>query len=665
MKVTNTFYKINNDDPNLKVAVQDLLKLVLTKKQFRFDINEIQTNHELLLENNVLLLKDTKLEISFSAMFYNELLLHFSPIFSFKLTNEISLTFAFVENVQIALKSDLNVNYGIAQFFKNFRSFLLHYTNTELKEDFSQFIQTLSKESEQLLYDFNSAYCNILPYLKIDENLIFSNANHLMKVLQSDVMFNANIGIVGKSLKEYCILNIESGKKLLAYSLSAENNSNVVTPVLAGIYDSERELMWEELMSLQKQDDNTVSLLLAFSSIGVLNNTEAKWQFEFINSLNHESDIAKINLPRFYVSLINDKNLTDIELKKKCFTKIGDLIISTNQNVRNFVLREMQFIDETSLNTIDVIIKLFRTPDFDHSTMQNIGRIFSSYQHLESFLELLKAYVVIFKKPCDLDNFKPTLDYFNTNFKESFSEQIIKLITNNSGGFRNLGHRIIDCIKPHRGKFSFASDLLKLNSITQIKIIVSVFNEVKEPKNSIPLVSPLLKSPYQKIVDTLTWKLELMTEDYGKAVINVLTSELDLTIPANENLINRITKYRIDFYQKIDEKNKIKEFDPVNTHSKYYRLFFENYGKSFNKYAAESHKGKSMFNQLGVKTVILSKGGGWKTNGKDSVSKLGKIEVSFLIPRTSFINPEFYDWEFRTRYIENWENKFKEWEAIT
>jgi len=113
------------------------------------------------------------------------------------------------------LKSELNVNYGIAQFFKNFRSFLLHYTNTELKEDFSQFIQTLSKESEQLLYDFNSAYCNILPYLKIDENLIFSNAIHLMKVLQSDVMINTNIGSIGNSLKEYCVLNIESGKNYL------------------------------------------------------------------------------------------------------------------------------------------------------------------------------------------------------------------------------------------------------------------------------------------------------------------------------------------------------------------------------------------------------------------------------------------------------------------
>jgi hypothetical protein len=49
---------------------------------------------------------------------------------------------------------------------------------------------------------------------------------------------------------------------------------------------------------------------------------------------------------------------------------------------------------------------------------------------------------------------------------------------------------------------------------------------------------------------------------------------------------------------------------------------------------------------------------------EDAYDELGYVSTSFQLPRSYFISPENFDWNFRVLYIKNWKNILKKWEAI-
>lgn len=54
--------------------------------------------------------------------------------------------------------------------------------------------------------------------------------------------------------------------------------------------------------------------------------------------------------------------------------------------------------------------------------------------------------------------------------------------------------------------------------------------------------------------------------------------------------------------------------------------------------------------------VTLLKGGGWKIEGRDEISKLGKISTSFSLPRVYFTRPENFDFESGIEMVTNWDD---------
>ena len=79
--------------------------------------------------------------------------------------------------------------------------------------------------------------------------------------------------------------------------------------------------------------------------------------------------------------------------------------------------------------------------------------------------------------------------------------------------------------------------------------------------------------------------------------------------------------------------------------------------ESINKGATEN----SLLGILGVSTIQLSKGGGWRFGAKNNISQLGRIESSFTMPRSYFINPNEFELEKGFLNTEDWnEEEFLE-----
>jgi hypothetical protein len=648
----------------LKNSISELIKYSIDSKKFKFEKSEFQFDISLLEANEILVGEESKLIISESAIYYSEFFNHFSSHLKFELTENINEAFDFISKIEDELKTDQPFNTNVYSFFKGFKSFVLFLVYKKFNTDFSAFIQTLNKESGHILYDFNYTYAKLVPFLNTPTNILYNNLNHLITGVTSDVQYNSNLYEISNAIREFCKKNPEDGKALLQYSIEQPTIvHNLIIPVIGGLYEKNRELFWNEILELVKKPELRVSVICALSFTNALTNEEANKYYSTISSFENQIEEELFNLPKFFISQINNKAIDDESIKDSCFLKLNELILNPNQKLRQVILNELSFVDGYDSKGIIVLKTLVGDASFDKEQISLVGHVFIRNKDLLGFIDLITIYGEKFKLDFKAENFSSALYHFRQEFAENLSQEIIKLITNDSGAIRYIGVRIIEYLTPHNGRFIFQTDILNCNAITQYKIWMSILGEIKEPKYTLPMLFPLLNSPYSFVREAFICKMEQLTEEYGSSVLETIETELDITNIDYSNIYNRIKNYSEFFWAEISKKRGIKELNPLYTQSDLYTLYSSNYGKSFNKNLSEGVEKKSIFMQFAT-TVVLAKGGGWKHEKKGKVEKLGQISTSFQLPRSHFVNPESFDWEFRTNYFENWKNKFKKWEAI-
>lgn len=651
-------------DNELKDSIGELIKYIINEKKFQFKKEDLKFDINQLESNGIVKISEQHLEISNSSLFFNQFFLHYSNKYTYTLTANIDEAFSFIAKVDEDFKT-AGYNAGIFSFFKRFSRFMLFLLHKEFSLDFSEYILNLNKAtSGQRLYDFCNSYCKILPYLQTDGEIIYKNLAHLLnEVTDETVRFNSNVGEIRNSLTYYCKSNSEKGIAILDY---AQNQNPVVvnlnSAIIQGIYEIKRNDYWEQIETISLTAEYRLSIMLALSAAKAETDVEAQKHFDLVYSFKELSDLELFNLPQFLVSIINNKNGSP-ELKKTCLGKLEELITNSNQNLRGIVLSEISFINGFDDERIEILKKLIATADFNKEQINSVAQVFINNKSLQGFIELIHLYAVKYKLDFNAEIFSSAFYHFRNDQPEKLSIELIKLLTHDLGEIRFVGSRILNYLTPHNGHFIFQTDILQLDALTQYKLWMSIFGETKEPGVSIPMLLPLLRSSFPFVKEAFIGRMELLTEEYGSSVAETLQKELDLNISENVEVLDRIKKYADDFWNEISKKRNIKEFNPVYTQSELYTLHSTNYGKSFNKSLSENvHKG-SIFMQFAT-TVILAKGGGWKHEKHSKVAKLGQVSTSFQLPRSYFISPESFDWNFRKHYIKNWKNILKKWEAI-
>ena len=122
--------------------------------------------------------------------------------------------------------------------------------------------------------------------------------------------------------------------------------------------------------------------------------------------------------------------------------------------------------------------------------------------------------------------------------------------------------------------------------------------------------------------------------------------------------------YSNSFHEKfVDIKKDIKEINPFYSQYQIFKEFNINHRRVFNREMnKKSHNTPLFFSE--ISEIILAKGGGWKINGKNDLSKLGKFSTSFSLPRIYFIDPENFDYDRLIEINQNWKGHFTEIEKM-
>jgi hypothetical protein len=208
----------------------------------------------------------------------------------------------------------------------------------------------------------------------------------------------------------------------------------------------------------------------------------------------------------------------------------------------------------------------------------------------------------------------------------------------------------------------FSTKLTDLSALNQYKLVVSLADHYFEGELRVGFFAPLLDSPYLLVKELVLHKLEIMLENYGREIIDQLTSFFKPEDPAYKHHFVRLEKHLTDFNTQISKTLHIKELDPRYTQHNYWKQFQTLQQRDWRE-SVDKHVQQHSLAAVLSTQVMVAKGGGFKIRPEDEIGTMKKIGTSVSLPREYLLFPELYDWEMAEAGLENWKGKFESWEV--
>lgn len=630
----------------MEKIISSFVDILIDQKKLQFSLTEINPNN-LLFKNNILKKEDNQIVIANFKIITPYFIEKYKDILGFQIYSFDDTT-KFIKSVIKDFNSKSYV-YDSPSIEKEIWKYFIIKANSEEGYNFTNYLSSVDlKKKPKGIYNFIEGYSAVMPDLKLTATEIFENAIILADITKSDAEYNFDLGNVLNSIRKKCCSDYETGLILLEKFLVLEGEKeNIISAAVAGLYDSQNINFYKSVLEkLIETDVKRNPIFFGLSKISKIENSDCDL---FINIFTKywNIDSLEITLLSLIFSIVKSENVKYLDF---CF----QAMISGSENEKNvyFILSNLGSMKTYSEQKTNVIVKLISQDYFSiEKYLHRIGHLLWDLDDLNCFSNILLS--IIKAKPFErcAKNFKTLLIRIE---RIALDELIIGLLTNYSASKRFIGRDIFQEMSTHQ-PYKFSLDIVKLPTLSQYKLLVSLTQDFYHPKDSITSLLPLLysKSPFVK--GRFLRKLEQISEDYGGHVIDIFKNNLDLSIPVYKEVVDRITHYIEDFYQThTGLKNSILEFNPYNTHYKSIRNFNDLFHKNFNKSLDLEAKEDSLFSILGAESVQLAKGGGFRMGAQKEISQLNSFGSSFTMPRSYFINPNKYDLEKGLLLRQDW-----------
>lgn len=647
----------------LEEEVKLLVNLILLENKYQFTKNQFLKSTKLLKKYGVI--KKTKsdlITIQNSEILSYILLDTLIGKHDFLPSNDFSENFKFIDYIETVYEK---VNLNLGGFEEYFIKFFLIYTNEQFQSDFKNFIHNDSDILKENKFRFADAFVKTLPFLELPNSTLTIHLNTLLGLLNGDGTYY----IFLNDLKKYFLSVPEKSLTIFEDLIEQSNyNSDILSTLIASLYSNYGKFFFNKyLQSFLKNGSHTVAIIIGFSNVEL----KAQDNLTFFISIYDQffqicDERHKLYFIHNLITVID--NNTENEIVEKCFLEISNIIKSTNDY---YIIDKVLWRIATSKNnTNKVLLKntnlmylCISSLTFTEGHLSNLDTLICSQNvSNDTFSTIIEQIAIKFPLKCLANKFQQSLRCFLVNQKKEFEQTIIQLLIHNIGFVRFLANDILGILS-NKG-YKFENDILKLNSLSQYKLWVSITTTHKEPKYILPTLLPLINSKNLFVRESFIAKIENYSENYGWSVIDLLKQELNLNNDYDKLVYERTYIHRKDFSEtKIRIKQDVKELDPNYVQNRYLSNFRKNFHRNMGNTIRENVEKNSIISQLAT-TVILAKGGGWQIDKNREISKLSNIEQSVSLPRDFFIEPEIYNLEFTKSINENWQKIFDKWEAI-
>ncbi|WP_075604076.1 hypothetical protein [Saccharicrinis aurantiacus] len=654
-------YKLDNNKA-LKFNLDLLVDYSISSKTLIFNQDIDGIAFEKLSEYQIIKLQSNKYHLIdfevFGFCIYN----------LYKRKSKIKLTCDF--NTFVSLLKEIEADYKSSKFTRNLTTLMNQLwaiaildSNQNFNIDCTVYLRSLdTKANRDDLFSFNEGYSSVLPLLNIKVAEFYQNGIRLINCTKSDVNYNMPLGSIIKGIRNKINQNVEWGLRCFEHSITQPDlEINFLIPIITGLYDELRSSFYRKYLE-DKIFTNTldVSIICGLSSVQYIKDEECELFFEIFNQVDKGNTHVLVNLPKLLFAIIRSKEVgLDKKHIKKSFELLADLLEIDNTNLICHILSENEFQDDHPKLRQRLIINFIRKRHFKQEYLNFINHFLWKLNDVIYLEKVLYAIAEVLPFKSISKNISSSLNEVRSKHTMEFDKIIVHLLIKDIAYFRFLATDIINDL--YSSNYSFAYNILELNSLDQYKLWVSLFQINREPKYLLPCLLPLLKSKSELVKESFVCKLEEYTESYGSSVTKILKQKLDFNDNDLKAVFKRVQNHTDEFYKKnVLVKNGIKELNPSFSQNKLFVDYNKNHSRRFSLQIKKSSENDNSFMNL-ISKVVLLKGGGWKMDGRDEISKLGNFGTSFSLPRKYFINPELFDYEFHKETRGDWDkNSFKE-----
>lgn len=643
---------------DLKSNLDLLVNYSLANKILSFNQCIIGIDFNKLLASQLIELKDHKYHIIDFELFA------FSVYSLNKIKSKITLsndfkTFVLLLNEIESLYESDGFIQGITSLLSELWRIAILDSNKSFDNDFTDYLNSLDLDTNrQEVFSFCDGYSQALPLINIDVQEFFKNGILLIRLLESDADYNMPLIKLFGGIKSRIKKDEEFGQYCFDYSIKQSDlDSNLIIPIISGLYERQGVAFYRSsLEAIVTLETYSIPIICGLSNIDNIKDEDCLLFFEIFNQFNQDNTDVLLHLPKLLFGILRSSD-TSVDKKhiKNAFIFLNELLEIDNENLIFFILRESQFTQNHLKLRKDLIVNFIKKPHFKQEYVKLFDYFLLNLKDASYFEKILYSLGEHLPFKSVSDNLSSTIYQFKTNCKKEFDRVIVNLLIQDNARYRFIGADIFTHLSSVYYQFDY--DILELNSLDQYKLMVSIFQSYREPKSILPCVLVLLKSKSRLVKELFICKLEEYTESYGGGVTSIIKKELNFEDLDMKTIFERVEKYKDDFYRKnILVKKEVKELNPVFSQNK----LFEDYYKKHNRYLSrEMQKGtgdRTLFLNLGK--VTLLKGGGWKINGQNEISKLSTVTKGFSLPRDYFTRPENFDFECTKEMTTSWNEAY-------
>lgn len=644
-----------NEDKDLCHNLDLLINYSLEHKKLIFNQGIIGINFEKLIESQVIKLEFEKFHLidfeTFGCRLYSR------NKSKSTLSKDFKTFVLLLEEIQNAYKSDKRVKY-ITTLLNELWAIAILDSNRIFKSNFSGYLKSLDKEANrEEIYSFNEGYSRALHLIKLEIPDFYRNAIQLINWTNSDALYNLPLGIFLKSIHDKIIENSHWGLKCFEYSIKQTDlEINYLIPIITGLYEKEGINFYRENLGEKvKHEIFAVSIICGLSNVKFIRDEECELFFEIFNQVDKENSSILLNLPKLLFAILKSNNGgINKDHINTTFSLLDQLLEFDNTQLISLILREIEFLDNHLELRHEIIISLIKKSHFKKEYLNSIAPIFFHSKDTEFFAKILYSLGDFIPFKTISGNLMSSINQLRYNCKHEFDKVLVELFIDDKASIRFIAIDIFSSFSLEN--YSFDYNILELNSLSQYKLWVSLLQNYREPKHVLPCLLPLLKSKSLLVKEAFICKLEEYSENYGAHVSEILKQYLDFSDEELKAAYDRIEKHRIDFFNKnIRVKEGVKELNPVFTQNKNFNEFNKSFNRNFNRQYKKSSSENSLLLNLCTKVTLL-KGGGWKIDGRDEISKLGIVSTSFSLPRIYLTQPEHFDYDNSVEMVTNWDD---------
>ena len=613
-----------------KNSVSKILDSYFKTQKNQFDKNQFEDISVLIKENILKSINDKQVEINIDSTVFNEIFLEYiENTQANKIPQNIKDAFDVIDKFEKQKKSEFgfgNIINAYSIVIDGLKSYIFYLFHTKGIINVIDFFKSLTKKE---LYHYDKYLFNTILLIDIDKIVLYE----ILSLLKSNDMVTR----VPEFCSRFGKIKPQLAHELYNYALQQNDKNDVyiLSNLLMGLFESDTENAFSKTKDLLKTNPST-----AYFTLGRLKYKQEKHIeecFDIAKNIDKSDTESLLQIPYVYKTLIENPN-TPNEIRDKCFSKMQELFLIDNEQLRGAIFMDCQLIQGYEEERYKLLVKTFLPKSQNY--YNRINDFFCNFSNPDYFFHLFAMlYDMNYRNRgamIDIRIFSEALSHFWSIDQNTTEQHLLDLLSHDIPYLR-IG--AVDLIRSkHLGFYDV--NLLSLDTdIKQLRALeVLFFHTFYDIDRIITLILTLKNSTHENVISYLQTKLsELIIESYHDHLYEIVAKHLndkDFLKPLKENL---------DLYHKIkEEKNSINDLNPhQNEHdlmNLYYALEHEEQQKMMRKINSNENSFLSM-----VKQTTIVRGHSWKIGDKD-VSPLGHMEHSFALDLNMYKNPDLFDY---------------------